>query len=116
MPRTQPFPWGAWVLVRRQAKAMEHQPDPTRHATWIRVWEPLEDRPRYGRICGLAYKQNGTIRTNGTDGASFKCTQSVKLFRVAVTWRSEILAFPEDIELCEDRGDLPMQCNSWENR
>lgn len=104
MANPQPFEWGAWVMVRRRARASKDGRD--------RTWGPnrWQREPDYGRIVGVSYKQEGKVHWGSYDDPShFEYKKTVKLFRVAISWRSEILAFEDDIELCEDRGDLPNQ-------
>ncbi len=101
MANSQPFEWGQWVQVNKVARPCIEN----RQRTWgTNQWK---QDPTYGRIVGVTYKQEGTKHYGSWDDQGhLEVTNTVKLFRIAVSWRSEVLAFEGDIEVCEDR-ELP---------
>ena len=98
MANSQPFEWGQSVQVIKEARRHSEN----RKVTWVTY--PWKQEPIYGRVIGVAYKQEGTKHYGSYDESGhLEVKNTVKLFRVAVSWRKEVLAFAEDLELVPDQ-------------
>jgi hypothetical protein len=98
MANSQPFEWGQSVQVIKEV----HRHSENREVTWGTY--PWKQEPIYGRIVGVTYKQEGTKHYGSWDDQGhLEVKNTVKLCRVAVSWRKEVLAFAEDLELCPDQ-------------
>ncbi|MFH1833908.1 MAG: hypothetical protein ABH877_02695, partial [bacterium] len=67
-----------------------------------------------GRIVGVAYRQEGNITPNSEDDRGYlDATRTIRLYRVAITWRNQVLCFEKDLSPAPNvfGQELPFQAS-----
>ncbi|MFH1834219.1 MAG: hypothetical protein ABH877_04270 [bacterium] len=88
------FKWGQWVTA---SAVVKKSAEGTYPAPPKRILRRVK-KSVVGRIVGVAYRQEGNITPNN-DGewGHLDATRTVRLYRVAITWRNQVLCFEDDL-------------------
>ena len=94
------FNWGDWVLVAKTVSFCTVYPQ--------REMTRSPHKDLVGRVIGVTFKSEGRVIDEGEDGRYFESSATHRLIKVAVSWRSIVLALAEDLALIDD-DILPFQ-------
>jgi len=103
------FKWGQWVTVDAVAKKAAEGKYPFPRRVVHRNLTHL-----VGRIVGVAYRQEGNITPSANDvQGHLDATRTIRLYRVAITWRNQVLCFEKDLSPATNvfGQDLPFQAS-----